>query len=195
MKFFFKKFNILFILIILFSLVVSAQDSEELLQKEKQYQEIINNLQSKSNTLINEIEYLDKQMELTSYRISEVEKNLGQKNMLLADLTNYIEALIKRIDKLDKSMEIQDKAMKKRVVERYKSATDVSILNVLSSGNLRTAVIKLQYLEELEDQDRKIISYMKDTKSDYNVQQKLIEKKEKKLKKLKRKSKIKKHSW
>jgi peptidoglycan hydrolase CwlO-like protein len=174
---FFRKFNFLFIIFIFFIFIAHAEDSAELIQKERQYQEIIDGLKNKSNTLINELEYLDNQIELTNLRITEVEKNLNQKNMLLADLTNYIEALVKRIDKLDKSMGIQDSAMKKRIVERYKSATDVDLVNVLASGNLRTAIIKLQYLEELEDQDRKIISYMKDTKSDYNVQQKLIEKK------------------
>lgn len=174
---FFKKFNLLLLLFIFLIFIVKAEDSAELLQKERQYQQIIDGLKSKSNTLMNELEYLDSQIELTNFKITEVEKNLNQKNMLLADLTNYIEALVKRIDKLDKSMGIQDGAMKKRIAERYKSATDVDIVNVLASGNLRTAIIKLQYLEELEEQDRKIISYMKDTKSDYNVQQKLIEKK------------------
>jgi peptidoglycan hydrolase CwlO-like protein len=187
MKKFFLIFNFLFSLFIIFTVITKAEESSsELLEKEKKYQEIINSLKTKSNTLINELEYIDNQISITNARISEVEKNLNQKNMLVADLTNYIEALVKRIDKLDRSMGIQDNAMKKRIIERYKSASDLDIINVLASGNLRTAIIKLQYLEELEDQDRKIISYMKDTKTDYSVQQKLIEKKREEVEKVKK---------
>jgi len=187
MKNFFKYFNFLILLLFVFVILTKAEEnSTELLEKERKYQEILNNLKTKSNTLINELEYIDSQIELTNARISEVEKNLGQKNMLLADLTNYIEALLKRIDKLDKSMGIQDNAMKKRIIERYKSSSDLDLINVLASGNLRTVIIKLQYLEELEDQDRKIISYMKDTKTDYSVQQKLIEKKREEVEKVKK---------
>lgn len=186
MKKFLFNFNIfLFTFLFLISNAV-AQESTDLLEKERKYQEIINNLQTKSNTLINELQVIDSQIDITNARITEVEKNLNQKNMLLADLTNYIEALIKRIDKLDKSMGIQDSAMKRRIVERYKSSTDLDLINVLASGSLRTAIIKLQYLEELESQDRKIISYMKDTKSDYSVQQKLIEKKRSEVEKVKK---------
>jgi peptidoglycan hydrolase CwlO-like protein len=177
MKKFFHKFNYFLFLILFLIFIVKAEDSADLIEKEKKYQEIINGLKSKSNTLLNELEYIDSQIEITNARISDVEKDLNQKNMLVADLTNYIEALVKRIDKLDRSMGVQDSAMKRRVIERYKSASDLDLVNVLASGNLRTAIIKLQYLEELEDQDRRIISYMKDTKSDYSVQQKLIEKK------------------
>lgn len=185
MKFFTKKF-IFSILAFYLVFLVNAETSSDLLEKEKKYQEIINNLQTKSNTLMNELEYLDSQIDLTNARISDVERDLNQKNMLVADLTNYIEALIKRIDKIDKSMSIQDNAMKKRIIERYKSSTDLDLINVFASGNLRTAIIKLQYLEELEDQDRKIISYMKDTKVDYSVQQKLIEKKREEVEKIRK---------
>jgi len=187
MKNFFKYFNFLILFLFIFVFIIRAEEtSAELLEKERKYQEILSGLKNKSNTLLNELEYIDNQIELTNARIAEVEKNLGQKNMLLADLTNYIEALVKRIDKLDKSMGIQDNAMKKRIVERYKSSSELDLINVLASGNLRTAIIKLQYLEELEDQDRKIISYMKDTKTDYGVQQKLIEKKREEVEKVKK---------
>ena len=185
----FKYFNfyiLIFIFLICFTVVTNAQDSKELLQKEKEYQQIIDNLKNKSNTLQNELDYLDNQIQLTNLKISEVEKNLNQKNMLLSDLTNYIEALTKRISKIDTTMSIQNEGLKKRIIERYKSGSELNILNLLNSGSTRTAIIKLQYLQELEDQDRKILSYMKDTKADYGVQQKLIEKKKLEIEEVKK---------
>jgi len=179
-KFFF------FVLITFFFQVVWAENTDDLLKKQDEYQKIINNLNSKSNTLRNELEYIDTEISLTGLKITEVEKNLAQKNMLLSDLTNYIEGLTKRMDKLDKSMSIQDTALKERIVERYKSLTDVNVLSVLVSGNLEKAMLKLQYIEQLEDQDRRIISYMKDTKSDYGVQQKLIERKRSEVEQVKK---------
>jgi peptidoglycan hydrolase CwlO-like protein len=176
----------IFIFLICFTVVSKAQDSKELLQKEKEYQQIIDTLKTKSNTLQNELDYLDNQIELTNLKISEVEKNLGQKNMLLSDLTNYIEALTKRISKIDTTMTIQNEGLKKRIIERYKSGSDLNILNLLNSGSTKTALLKLQYLQELEEQDRKILSYMKDTKADYGVQQKLIEKKKAEIEEVKK---------
>ena len=132
------------------------------------------------------MDYLDNQIELTNLKVSEVEKNLGQKNMLLSDLTNYIEALTKRISKIDTTMSIQNEGLKKRIIERYKSGSDLTILNLLTSGSTKTALLKLQYLQELEEQDRKILSYMKDTKADYGVQQKLIEKKKSEIEEVKK---------
>lgn len=165
---------------------VWAENTDDLLKKQEEYQKIITNLNSKSNTLRNELEYIDTEISLIGIKIIEVEKNLAQKNMLLSDLTNYIEGLSKRMDKLDKSMSIQDTALKERIVERYKSLTDVNVLSVLVSGNLQKAMLKLQYIEQLEDQDRRIISYMKDTKSDYGVQQKLIERKKSEVEQVKK---------
>lgn len=187
MSFKFSSIYIFILLTLFFThIITNAQDSEELLQKEKQYQQILDNLKSKSNTLQNELDYLDNQIQLTNLKITEVEKNLNQKNMLLADLTNYIEALTKRITKLDSSMSIQNEGLKKRIVERYKSSSELNVLNLLNSGSTQAAIVKLQYLEELADQDRKIISYMKDTKADYGVQQKLIEKKRSEVEQVKK---------
>lgn len=166
--------------------LVFAQNTDELLNKQEQYQKIITDLGKKSNTLRNELDYIDSEIGLTGVKITEVERDLNQKNQLLSDLTTYIDGLSKRMDKLDKSMSIQDTALKSRIVERYKSLTDVNVLSVLVSGNLEDAMVKLQYIEQLEDQDRKIISYMKDTKSDYSVQQKLIERKKAEVEEVKK---------
>jgi septal ring factor EnvC (AmiA/AmiB activator) len=175
-----------FLIIHFLSFDARAQNTDELLNKQQQYQKIINDLSKKSNTLRNELDYIDSEIGLTGIKISEVEKDLFQKNQLLEDLTTYIDGLSKRMDKLDKSMDIQDTALKKRIVERYKSLTDVNVLSVLVSGNIEDAMVKLQYIEQLEDQDRKIISYMKDTKSDYSVQQKLIERKKSEVEEVKK---------
>lgn len=181
-----NAFGLSIYIILLLGTIAFAQNTDELLNKQQQYQKIINDLSKKSNTLRNELDYIDSEIGLTGIKITEVEKDLTQKNLLLEDLTTYIEGLSKRMDKLDKSMSIQDTALKGRIVERYKSLTDVNVLSILVSGNLEDAMVKLQYIEQLEDQDRKIISYMKDTKSDYSVQQKLIERKKSEVEEVKK---------
>ncbi|NBO23288.1 hypothetical protein EBU94_08130, partial [bacterium] len=181
-----NAFGLSIYIFFLLGTIAFAQNTDELLNKQQQYQKIINDLSKKSNTLRNELDYIDSEIGLTGIKITEVEKDLTQKNLLLEDLTTYIEGLSKRMDKLDKSMSIQDTALKGRIVERYKSLTDVNVLSILVSGNLEDAMVKLQYIEQLEDQDRKIISYMKDTKSDYSVQQKLIERKKSEVEEVKK---------
>ena len=181
-----NAFGLSIYIFLLLGTIAFAQNTDELLNKQQQYQKIINDLSKKSNTLRNELDYIDSEIGLTGIKITEVEKDLNQKNQLLGDLTTYIDGLSKRMDKLDKSMSIQDTALKRRIVERYKSLTDVNVLSILVSGNLEDAMVKLQYIEQLEDQDRKIISYMKDTKSDYSVQQKLIERKKSEVEEVKK---------
>lgn len=179
-------FVTLFLIYFFVVVVVNAEDREVLLQKEQEYQRIIDSLKSKSNTLQNELNLINTQMSLTQLKVSETQKNIEQKNMLLADLTNYINALILRIEKIDSSMNIQNEGLKKRIIERYETSSDTSMLHLLNSGSTSNLLTKIQYLQALEDQDRRILSYMKDTKADYGVQQKLIEKKKTEVEQIKK---------
>ena len=175
----FDKFLFISILSILVvqNLNVEALTSAELITKEKEYQSIIDNLKSKSATLQNDIDYFDNQVNITKLKIEKVEFDLNQKNNLLTDLTNSISALEQRIDKIDSSIGVQNAEIQNRIKERYKSQTDVSILNLLISKNIGNTLLKIQYLQELDEKDRKLIEYMRNTKSDFGVQKKLIEKK------------------
>jgi septal ring factor EnvC (AmiA/AmiB activator) len=176
------KFDRLLFIYIFFFLTfqllgAKALTSAELINKEKEYQSIIDNLKSKSATLQNDIDYFDNQVNITKLKIEKVEFDLNQKNNLLTDLTNSISALEQRIEKIDSSIVVQNAEIQNRIKERYKSQTDVSVLNLLISKNIGNTLLKIQYLQELDEKDRKLIEYMKNTKSDFGVQKKLIEKK------------------
>ncbi len=154
-----------------------ALTNDELLNKEQEYQRIIDSLKSKSATLQNEIDYFDNQMNITKLKIQKTEADLAQKNNLLTELTNYITELEKRIEKIDSSIDVQNIEIQNRIKERYKSHSEVSAINLILNNNLNQTLVKIQYLQELEEKDKKLIDYMKNTKSDFGVQKKLIEKK------------------
>lgn len=182
-----RKLSIYLILFLLllkldsFDLISFAMTNEELVSKEQEYQKIIDGLKNKSATLQNELDYFDNQMNITKLKIQKAEADLNQKNNLLGELTNYITEIEKRIDKIDSSIDVQNIEIQNRIKERYKSQSEVSIANLLVSGNINKTLLKIQYLQELEEKDKKMIDYMKNTKSDFGVQKKLIEKKRKEV--------------
>jgi len=162
-----KKYLIFLILSFFFSLRIFnafALTNEELLNKEREYQGIIDSLKSKSASLQNEIQYFDSQMNITKLKVQKTELDLDQKNNLLTELTNYISELEKRIAKIDTSIDVQNSEISNRVKERYKSQAEVSILHILSDNNLNRTVLKIQYLQELEEKDKKMVEYMRNTK-------------------------------
>lgn len=178
MRFFLKIFTLIFLLTFSLNLyMTNALTSEELVSKEQEYQKIIDGLKSKSASLQNELDFFDNQMNITKLKIQKAEADLTQKNNLLTELTNYITEIEKRIDKIDVSIEVQNTEIQNRIKERYKSHTNISVLNLLMDGDVEKSLLKLQYLQELEEKDKKLIDYMKNTKSDFGVQKKLIEKK------------------
>lgn len=175
-----NKTSIFFFLIIFtfFGFINSqALTNEELIQKEQEYQRIIDSLKSKSASLQNEVTYFDNQMNITKLKIQKTEADLNQKNSLLSELTIYISELEKRIEKIDNSIDVQNVEIQNRIKERYKSHSEVTVANLLLNNNLNRTLVKIQYLQELEEKDKKMIDYMKNTKSDFGVQKKLIEKK------------------
>jgi len=181
---FYKHFSYYLLFIFLIQLIgfsnlfdVHSLTNEELIKKEQEYQSIIDNLKNKSATLQNELDYFDNQMNITKLKIQKTEADLNQKNNLLGELTTYITELEKRIEKIDSSIDVQNIEIQNRIKERYKSHSEVSIVNLLVSNNLNRTLVKIQYLQELEEKDKKMIDYMKNTKSDFGVQKKLIEKK------------------
>lgn len=184
---FVKKLSFYLILFVFISvsegtiLKTQALTNDELITKEQEYQRIIDNLKNKSASLQNELDYFDNQMNITKLKIQKTEADLNQKNILLGELTNYITELEKRIEKIDSSIDVQNNEIQSRIKERYKSHSEVNISNLLISGNLNKTLLKIQYLQELEEKDKKMIDYMKNTKSDFGVQKKLIEKKRKEV--------------
>jgi len=181
-KFNFTKYFLIFLFFLNFFVLNSyALTNEELLSKEQEYQRIIDGLKNKSASLQNEIDYFDNQMNITKLKIQKTEYDLNQKNNLLGELTNYITELEKRIEKIDSSIDVQNIEIKNRIKERYKSHSEISIMNLLMEDSINKALLKIQYIQELEEKDKKMIDYMKNTKSDFGVQKRLIEKKRKEV--------------
>lgn len=182
---FIKLFTLLIFTFYFFNISATALTNQELLNKEQEYQIILDKLKNKSATLQNEIDYFDNQMNITKLKIQKVESDLVTKSNLLTDLTNVITGLEKRIEKIDTSIDAQNIEIQNRIKERYKTGGDISLINILISGNISNTLMKIQYLQDMEEKDRKLVEYMKNTKSDFGVQKKLIENKRKEVDELK----------
>lgn len=145
----------------------------------------IDDLNGQKNSLLQEIEYFDSQINLTNLRIRNSQTNIQEKKDQIAKLVTDIEDLSKRIDKLVDSIKYQETVLHERIRERYKNVEDSPVMVLFGSETLNKLVQKSEYLKIMEVQDRKLMVEMNQTKDAFNTQKMLFEKSKEKEESLK----------
>lgn len=113
--------------------------------------------QKKQSTLQNEIAYQDNQIELTTLKISETEKE--------------IEALSGQIDQLEVSLSDLSEVFAERVVTTYKiSRSGNPITLLLASDNVTDFVSRFYYLRRIQQNDRDALVQMQTTQTNFETQ-------------------------
>lgn len=156
-----KKICILLILFTI-SLVTKVQaqtcgNVEECNKLIGEYTNQISKLQGQANTLKNQIAQFDAQIKLTSLKITQTEKE--------------IELLGGRIGQLGDSLDVLTNVFSKRAIETYKlSKFENSFSFVLGAKDLNQAFAKIQYLQKVQTEDKKILDKLKGAKVNYEDQ-------------------------
>ena len=202
-KILFTVFIALFAFLAPFSDLVFAQDTgkteteegnedeiEELQEKIEKYEKKLSELRSKANTLQNEIDYMDNQIGLTELKIRNSIANIRQTESKINELAEGIDNLGIRIEKLEKSIDYQEKVLGARMRERYKDREKNMLMLVFGGDALSSLVKKTKYLQDLEENDRKLIDQMAATKSDFQKQKEIFEDKKSEQESLKKKLEI-----
>ncbi|HOD01256.1 MAG TPA: peptidoglycan DD-metalloendopeptidase family protein [bacterium] len=202
-KILFTIFIALFAFLVPFSDLVFAQDTgkteteegnedeiEELQEKIEKYEKKLSELRSKANTLQNEIDYMDNQIGLTELKIRNSIANIRQTESKINELAEGIDNLGIRIEKLEKSIDYQEKVLGARMRERYKDREKNMLMLVFGGDALSSLVKKTKYLQDLEENDRKLIDQMAATKSDFQKQKEIFEDKKSEQESLKKKLEI-----
>ena len=192
-KFFLIVIISLFVFLVPFSGLVSAEDNEKDNQNEDEideYEKKLSELRGKANTLQNEINYMDSQINLTELKIQNSIANIKRTEDRIYELSEGIESLGLRIQKLKTSIEYQEQVLGSRMRERYKDRENNMLMLVFGGDTLNSLVKKTKYLQDLEENDKKLIDQMAATKSDFEGQKEIFEDKKEEQENLKKQLEI-----
>lgn len=152
-----------------------AEDRGDLLDRIKEYEKKLDELESREKSLQNEIAYAENQLGLTELRIQNSIEDIARKEKEIKKLGEDIEDLKGRIVRLEDSIGFQQQIMNGRLRARYKIVDVPPIVVIFGSSTLSTLVKKSEYLKVMQIQDKKLLDQMTDTKDDYGVQKDIYE--------------------
>lgn len=129
----------------------------EINKKIEETEKLLADTQNRKNTLQNEITYQDKQIELTTLKISQTEKE--------------IESLSGQINNLEISLSGLSEVFASRVVASYKiKRLGEPVTLLLSANNVSDFISRLHYLQKIQANDRETLIQMQTTQSNYEGQ-------------------------
>lgn len=164
------------LLVLISPLSIFAQtDSEQLHQKEEEIKSLeqkIAELKSQSKTLSNQIGSMDSQIKITQLRISQT--------------TEQIATLEGKIDRLEITLNHFSTILENRISNTYKQAHINPWLLLISSKDLSNFFLRFKYLKAIQLHDRKLITQIAQTQSNYQDQKQEEEKLKTELEKQKK---------
>lgn len=176
---------LLFLLPVLVSPVI-AQDLKEVYQQRaaqlednKKEQERLRTeiarAQSEERTLANQINYLNNQIRLTELSIGETQTQIIQTQEQLLVVGGNIEELNQKLSRLDESIEHLADVLNSRIKVSYQSLYISPLTLFLASDDFSQGILRLTYVKALLEEDKKLLSQMKDVKGDYLAQKAKLE--------------------
>lgn len=123
----------------------------------------VSDLSSQKKTLSSQIAQFDTQLKLTQLKISNAQSTLSQLEKEIGVLGFRIGYVTESIDKLEN-------LVKERIIATYEQSY-VSNLEVLfSSDNFSDAILRMQYLKKVQENDKKVLANLQETKTNYATQ-------------------------
>jgi len=150
--------------------------ADEIQEDIEKYEKKIKELQSREQTLANEIEYADDQIYLAELKIQSSSAKIKKTKDEITKISGDISDLGLRIDKLVASIEYQQKILESRMRESYKSKDDSMVL-LFGTNNVGKMIQKLEYLQVMEKNDNRLLEEMRKTKETFTTQKRLFEEK------------------
>ena len=120
----------------------------------------ITDLGNQKKTLSSQIAQFDTQIKLTQLKISEAQATIEK-------LEKEISALGFRIGYVTQSIDQLEKLVRERIVATYEQSYVSNFELVLTSSNFSDLILKLQYLRQVQENDKKILSSLQQTRSNY----------------------------
>ena len=168
-KFLPKVFLLLLIILIssFFAVTIFAQSEVDKYQEiQKKIAEVsakISDLQKIERDLSEQITYINSQIKLTELRIEEAQVKIDQ-------LEKEIGVLGFRIGYITDSVNRLEVLLKQRIVATYQQSFVSNIELLLTSRDFSDLILKLQYVKQVQENDKKILADLQTTKATYSNQ-------------------------
>lgn len=154
----------MFVACILFAgSVMAATDVEkyqEIQKKIAETQAKIEDLQATERDLTQQIDFINSQIKLTELRIEEAQAKIDQLEKEIATLGFRIGFITDSVDKLEK-------LLKQRIVATYQQSFISNLEILITSSDFSDLILRLQYLREVQEKDKKLLASLLATKSNY----------------------------
>ncbi|OGD88524.1 hypothetical protein A3F45_02630 [Candidatus Curtissbacteria bacterium RIFCSPHIGHO2_12_FULL_41_17] len=168
-KFLPKVFLLLLIILIssFFAVTIFAQSEVDKYQEiQKKIAEVsakISDLQKIERDLSEQITYINSQIKLTELRIEEAQVKIDQ-------LEKEIGVLGFRIGYITDSVNRLEVLLKQRIVATYQQSFISNIELLLTSRDFSDLILRLQYVKQVQENDKKILADLQTTKATYSNQ-------------------------
>ena len=120
----------------------------------------LNDLGAQKKTLSSQIAQFDTQIQVTQLKISDAQKTLTK-------LEGEINALGFRIGYVTDSISKLENLVKERIVATYEQSYISNLEFLFSSDNFSDAILRMQYLKVVQQNDKKVLSALQETRSNY----------------------------
>lgn len=120
----------------------------------------IEELGTQKKTLTSQIVQYDTQIKVTQLKIADAQKTINQ-------LEKEIGVLYFRIGYVSQNINSLEKLVKKRIVATYQQGFISNLELILASNDFSDLILKLQYLKQVQENDKRILASLQQTKSNY----------------------------
>ena len=142
---------------------VFAQSADQYAQIQKQIQETtakIDSLKKTEKDLKTQIAYFDNQIKLSELQIQQATVKIEQ-------LEKEINVLGFRINYISDSASRLEVLLKQRIVATYQQSFVSNIELLVTSADFSDLILRLQYVKQVQDNDKKLLTNLLQTKSTY----------------------------
>lgn len=144
-------------------------------------QQKVNELSDQKNTLQSQINQFNAQIQLTQIKITDAQNTISQ-------LEKEINTLGFRINYINDSVSSLEKLLKERIIATYQQSFVSNLEIMLTSNDFSDLILRLQYIKQVQENDKKILGNLQSTKANYadqkdqrEIKQAAIEDEKKKL--------------
>lgn len=141
---------------------------EEIARLEKQ----LNDTKTQVKSLANQVTIFNSQIQITLLQIQDTQDKL-------VELARDIEVLIKKIQRLEASLDVIAGILLNRVKETYISGRIDNLNLLLSANGFSDLLSRWKYIKAAQAHDKKLMIQIQNTKLNYEDQKKLLEEKKK----------------
>lgn len=162
----------LFILVIIVIAVVlgnvvnvfAATSAENLRKQQQQNQQQIEDAKNKQKEIRSQMTDIQRQVDELDSKISDYESDIYDLNSQIEEVSKNINSAEIELQKTEKDLEEKEDLLEKRLVASYKAGS-TSYLDVLLDSDSLTSFLSSYYLvEQISENDTKLINTVKDTK-------------------------------